>query len=151
MAHSADGSAGERPTLGRREFCIGVGGAVALAGFVLVRELPHPGASAYANPHCPRLKPEVTLGREGDLLTLTIPDRTPRVLCAVNEAGAEIVRRLDGRHSVEAMAAALAHRAGVECAEALCAKTAAFIAELASAGLLTAPFYAILYEEAEEA
>ena len=65
-------------------------------------------------------------------------------------AGAEIVNRLDGRHTIDQIGAALADRFGIDGGEALSAKVALFVAQLGEMGLLTRPFYAqIVYQETD--
>ena len=100
-------------------------------------------------PERPALRDGVTFGRRDGLLTIgyvSAPGGSGPVLCAVNEVGAAITRRLDGKHSVPLLASAAAAAAGIEPSDTVEARVACFVAELARLGFLREPFYVQIVE-----
>ena len=70
-----------------------------------------------------------------------------RVLCAINRPGRIVTGKLDGRHTVEQIAQALASDLGLDAQARLEAPVAQFIAQLGMLGFLAEPFYATIYYE----
>lgn len=137
----------------RREFVIafGVGAGAGIAGYFSYCRLPRqpPAADSLPPPDGdprPRLKDDVVFARRAEQLTIRGGSQDNLVLCAVNATGAVVIERLDGRHSIEAIAAAVATQASESRTEMLTAKVALFVAQLGACGFLTEPFYATLYE-----
>jgi hypothetical protein len=137
----------------RRAFLItlGAGATAAITGYFLtppgVPPCPDPAATPSDAATRPRLKADAQFGADGDLTTLRRTDADGPVLCAVNTIGERVLTRLDGRHTIEEIAEALACGAGTPRAKTLEAGVAAFVAELGSLGFLEMPFYVYLYEE----
>lgn len=156
------GSAEARPTSGRdvgrgayesrRDFLIVLGGAaVGIAGYFLVRSTPAPQLTAQqpqaGDPRCPVLRPDVCLTRDGAYYTMQTA--VGETLGAVNAMGYEVVRRLDGRHRIPELAAALQTHAGLtttETPEQLAGKIACFVAQLGEMGLLRQQYYVTIFE-----
>jgi len=137
----------------RRDFVIALGSGVgaSIAGYFAYHRWPEfagapVGPNALPAEACPRLKADVTCDRSGDQVTLRRGEAADAVVCAVNAAGAAIVDRLDGRHSIEEISAALAGLIPVGPGRLLEAKVALFVAQLAQCGFLADPFYVTLYE-----
>jgi hypothetical protein len=142
----------------RRDFVIALGTGVgaSIAGYFSYNYLQTDGGSAeIPDPEViksrsvepmPRLKADVVFGRRDDLVTIRRGEADEQVVCGVNETGAAILERLDGRHSVERIAASIARRVQVPAGESLEAKVSLFVAELAMCGFLAEPFYVTLYE-----
>jgi hypothetical protein len=73
------------------------------------------------------------------MTSIRLPDGS---LCAVNAPGADVLRRLDGAHTIEQITRAAARSAGAKPDESHTAGMASFVAQLGAAGFLDAPFYA---------
>lgn len=142
----------------RREFVIALGTAAgaSIAGYFAYHGLPRDGgspgvpdgkalASRLGEPR-PRLKDDVVVGQLEEWVTIRRGEDHEQVVCGVNETGAAILALLDGRHSVERIAALIAPRVQVSPGESLEAKVSEFVAELAMCGFLAEPFYVTLYE-----
>jgi hypothetical protein len=134
---------GPPATMTRREFKIALGAAAgsAILGYLLLPQAPGTQPASLSPGACPRLRHGLAMeGPAADGMTVVrLPDGG---LCAVNAAGAAVLRRLDGAHSIEQIARAAAARAGVAPDAPLIAKMACFVAQLGAAGFLDAPFYA---------
>jgi hypothetical protein len=133
----------------RREIHIALGAAGSgILGYLLLRPATHTGQAPAPGSAHPKLRGELGIeGPDGDgMFQVQLPSGE---LCALNAAGAEVVRRLDGAHSVEQIAAAMGRRAGIRPDAPLTAKVACFVAELGSAGFLERPFYAQIVERIE--
>lgn len=146
--------ADDRGQLGRRTFLISLGvGTAAIAGYFVVRCRPSALATASSDPPIstllPRLEEKVTLGRDGDLMTLRHLSEEDSPLCAVNRYGAEIVALLDGRHTVPQIANILAGRMGIPLTETMQSKIAYFITQVGEMGFLQEPYYACIVETTE--
>lgn len=134
----------------RKEFLWSLGvGSLAIAGHFAIPRTAHAiaaPASAGEDPE-PRLHGDVSVEVDGDglLLSRRAGERTAAT-CAVNEIGAEIVRRLDGRTPVSEIARVLAGRAGASAFGEVEARVACFVAQLGELGFLRAPFYALIVE-----
>jgi len=136
----------------RRTFMISLGSsaAVAISGcFFLI----HDAASSQevsvgegSASEVPMLKEGVILRRQADGATLLSGVAQAAPTCAVNHAGAEVLRLLDGRHSIADLSRKVAATVGVPWTETLQANIAFFVAQLGICGFLRDPFYALLYE-----
>jgi hypothetical protein len=135
----------------RKELLIslGAGIATAIAGYLVGprQALASPPGSLRPGAR-PCLRGDVTLAREDGLLTLRRGD-DPHVHGAVNEPGERVVRLLDGYHTVEEIAAAVARDLGVRPSEETVGAVAHFIAELGMLSFLEAPFYAVIATRVE--
>jgi len=145
------GRAGDTPgTLSRRNFEIAFGAAVGsgILGYLLVRPAPAPQPAPIVNSPRPRLRKGLAFeGPAADGLTsVRLPDGS---LCAVNAPGAEVLRCLDGAHTIEQIARAAGQRAGVAADASLTARMACFVAQLGAAGFLDQPFYAQIVDRKE--
>ncbi len=92
------------------------------------------------------LKEGVILRRQADGVTIQASTAHVAPTCAVNQAGAEVLRLLDGRHSIADLSLKVAATVGVHWTETLQANIAFFVAQLGLFGFLRQPFYAYLYE-----
>ena len=134
----------------RREFKIALGAAAGsgILGYLLVRpaRAPEP-ASVPHSPH-PKLRKGLAIEGPGSdgMTTIRLLDGS---LCAVNAPGADVLRRLDGAHTIEQIAGAAGRRAGVTPDAALTAKIACFVAQLGAAGFLDMPFYAQIVDRVD--
>jgi hypothetical protein len=79
------------------------------------------------------------------------PSESDRLVCAVNQTGARVLRLLDGQHTVSQIAGDLAARLHITRTEAFDAKIAGFIAQLGMLTLLQEPFYVRIVEGWETA
>jgi len=89
---------------------------------------------------------------DGDYVEIyrTRQGAVPVLVGRLNRAGRTIVEGLDGKHTIEDLARDLLAVSGrpPQSAESAAGTVAAFVAELAAAGLLATPFYATI-ERAE--
>ncbi len=137
----------------RQQFLWKLGnGTVAIAGYFL---LPRSGLAEVApdaersDEAEPWLRGDIVMRSDADGLVLTLPSAATSPVCAVNAAGTEVVRRLDGRTSVPAIARVLAHHAHTDAIGQVEVKVACFVAQLGQMGFLRAPFYAMITERYE--
>ena len=131
----------------RRRFLIALGaGAAGIAGYRLMAHVAPASGAADARP---KLREGLSFDRDTDgYCTLTTqPGSGP--LFAVNASGETVLRCLDGRHTIPELARRLAAGLGLPHDGALEAALALFVAEVAQAGLLAAPFYAYLIERSD--
>lgn len=146
-------SDGEPRRFTRKAFLValGTGAAVAISGHFLSRREnsgPTSGAASGPSSKYPKLKPGLRTDREGEFLKLVRQDGKDPVICLVNYPGRVAVGLMDGRHTTEDIAHAMADQFGLEKTEALNAKMAIFIAELGMMGFLEQPYYSyVFYEE----
>jgi hypothetical protein len=128
---------------------LGAGGAALAAEFLVparaAARTPSPDAAGSE----PRLHPRVSAAPYGEGLALRLPEGEGSATCFVNGPGAEVVRRLDGRTSVSAIARDLAPRDGTVSEAEVEARVACFVAGLAEHGFLCAPYYALIAERVE--
>lgn len=120
----------------------GAGGAAIVgyfAGGEGAREGKPARGAATGSAELPAIKAGLELRRQGDDVVFRAPDGT---LCAVNQAGATIVRSLDGRHTVATIADRLARDLELKRTQRLEAQVAEFVAELGIVGFLQRPFWA---------
>jgi hypothetical protein len=68
-------------------------------------------------------------------------------VCAVNSVGWEVLRRLDGRHTVQDISVALAKDVGLVHDGELEGKIACFVATLGKFGLLHQPYFVHIVEK----
>jgi hypothetical protein len=92
------------------------------------------------------LRDGIRLVRDGDRFLVHDRRRPDAANYAVNDLGAEVMRRLDGRAPVHAIAAALAAARNAPAAETHEAGIARFVAYLGAADLLARPFRAYIVE-----
>lgn len=135
----------------RRKFVISLGAGVTsvIAGYFLVSESfssSGNGEKESGGFVRPQLRKDVVFGNKEGLVTINRPDGEEPVLYAVNDLGAEILRRLDGNHTVEDIGGVLAAMVKNCRKEEMNAKIALFVAQTAMLGFLSKPFYARLYE-----
>ena len=133
----------------RRQFLITLGlGAGAVSGYFLFKPLSpatiFPSVHAPVPEDCPRLSHDVMFGMDADGLTTIC--RSDSSTCAVNQTGGEILKLLDGRHTIAAIGLAVALASGGSPSEAIEAKLAAFVANLGMLGFLREPFYACIVD-----
>ena len=134
----------------RREFKIAFGAAAGsgILGYLLVR--PERAPEAFSTTHSPRPKLRKGVAIEGPgadgMTSIRLPDGS---LCAVNAPGAEVLRRLDGAHTIDQITRAAGKSAGVVPDASLAAKMACFVAQLGAAGFLDRPFYAQIVDRRE--
>jgi hypothetical protein len=142
-------SRGGAPT--RRHFLIALGAGVtaSIAGYFVLRQRPPQNqptrGAAAAQPECPQLASDIQLQPDGQ--DYLIVGAEAAVLGAVNNAGYEIMQRLDGRHTVQDIMASLARITGVQESEQLAGKVAGFVAQLGAMGHLQHPYYVTLIEQ----
>ena len=139
--------------LTRRDFLISLtGSSVALiTGYFLFRTV---GVENILSSHSkngsslfPCLKKEIVFGINDEMVTIYLKN-DDSVLCAVNEIGAIIINRLDGRHTVSDISKTLGKKFNIELSESLNAQIANFIAQIGSLGFLRDPFYTTIFFEA---
>ena len=139
--------------MNRRRFLIrlGAGAAGGIGGFFLLRRWPVPAeAAAPAKPSIsmqPRLRKGIVDGRHEGMAAISYGRGAQRVLCAINRPGRMVTSRLDGRHTIEQIAQALASELGLDAPARLEAPVAQFVAQLGMLGFLAEPFYATIYYE----
>jgi hypothetical protein len=127
----------------RREFQIAFGAALGsgILGYFLTHQVGSPQSASVPHSPRPRLRQGLVIeppGADG-MTTIRLSNGG---LCAVNAPGAEVLRRLDGAHTIEQIARAAGKSAGVTPDASLTAGMACFVAQLGDAGFLDAPFYA---------
>jgi hypothetical protein len=143
---------------GRRSFVLAVGGVVGLsiAGWVthdrlIGRRRRGNPSDATSSPR-PRLRKDVAIVRNGDHMELEQRKQgaASQVVGRLNRPGSVIVEQLDGEHTIEELARHLLTVVGhpSQSPESAKGTVAAFVGELAAAGLLATPFYATV-ERAE--
>lgn len=150
MTSRANG-ASDRAAMTRTEFlfALGAGAVAAIAGYTVA-----PPSAAAATPRTPRatarprLRDDVTRGRENGMLTLRRPG-SAAAHGAVNETGERVARLLDGEHTVEMIAGDVAREVGVTCTSETVGAVAGFIAQLAVLAFLDEPFYAVIATQVE--
>ncbi len=149
--HPGAGESSPGQPLRRRDFLfrLGAGAGAAVAGFVLLDERPDLPADPLLplEPASrPRLRRGVSFGRHQGLASIGFGREGSRVLCAVNEPGARILRLLDGRATVDGISRTLVERAGLPWTEETRAGVALFIVQLSALGLLTRRYMATVFE-----
>lgn len=137
----------------RRDFVIalGAGAGASITGYFYFRQPPAPNSvggspDAGESEFQPCLADDVTFDRQDGQVTISRGEGDNAVVCAVNPLGAAIIDRLDGEHTVEQIAAALATQLVEPLERPLDAKVALFTAQLAECGFLANHFYATIYE-----
>ncbi|WP_026259666.1 PqqD family protein [Desulfobacter curvatus] len=140
--------------LNRRDFLIslGQGAAVCIGGFFLINHWPDcpPALSnPIINASLPKLRKDIVSGSYQDMATIGYTTGDDEVLCAVNVIGRTILNKLDGQHTIEGIAEAVAVEFNIPEYEPLNAKIAYFVAQLGMIGFLCDPFYATIYFESE--
>ncbi|GEM_PF-4049679 len=137
--------------MNRRTFLIRLGASVAggISGFFLVPRWPAVAMAADPQPPSPRprLKDDIVFGRYEGMDSISYGIEGEQVLCAVNHPGLLIVDKLDGRHTIDGIGAAVKTALGLAATEDLDAQIAGFVAQLGALGFLAEPFYATLYYE----
>ncbi len=145
-AGHARGRNGPHMTVSRRGFLYSVAnGTAAIGGWVLLPEAvclaaaPRRAEDVFR----PALRRQVLFRRtaDGGELLLAGEGDAAKVVGHVNEQGARVVERLDGAHTLPVLAQALYAGADPRQLEHTTASVAAFLALLAQAGLLSAPFF----------
>jgi hypothetical protein len=140
-------------TMNRRRFLIrlGAGAAGGIGGFFLLQRWPVPAeADAPTKPPMslrPRLRKDIADSRYEGMAAISYGSGTERVLCAINRPGRIVTGRLDGHHTIEQIAQALASDLGLHAPARLEAPVARFVAQLGMLGFLAEPFYATIYYE----
>ena len=138
--------------LSRREFLIslGAGTGASIAGYFLLH-------NGWANPAfasapvssqsvCPRLREDLVFCIEEGLVTLHAAGQNGLPTCAVNDIGGEVLRRLDGRHTITQIGQEIAAAWRLQPSEALDARLAFFVTQVGMLGFLREPFYACILE-----
>ena len=150
MSKGSVSPAGPLGTMTRREFKIAFGAAAgsAILGYLLVRPEQAPETAPATLSPRPKLRKGGAIegpGADG-MTTIRLPDGS---LCAVNAPGAEVLRRLDGAHTIDQITRAAGKSSGVVPDASLAAKMACFVAQLGAAGFLDRPFYAQIVGRSE--
>jgi len=148
-----DKSADAGKGLTRREFVIRLGagaGAGIVVFFPLRGELFTPSGTLKGppgQPDRPRLRDDIVFGMDGEMTTICRHEEANPILCAVNRPGREVLRRLDGRHTIEEISKAVATHMNISATEALDAKVALFVAHLSMLGFLQKAFCPYIIEK----
>ncbi len=142
---SEAGDTGRRLT--RREFVVALGTVLVVAGYCVVEGgLPDQGGERAVKPGVrPRLRDGLVRGTDGEMLTVALTAGSSPVY-AVNDVGRTTLEAMDGRRTVEEIAAVLSRRYVVPADQALQADVALFIAQLGILGLLAEEFRATIFE-----
>ncbi len=142
-----------RHNLTRRNFFISLGAGVGgIAGYFCFagRPIAPPPTESVPVPSGPtahpRLRDEACISSDGELYTISVPGTESPTVCGVNPVGAEIVQRLTGQQTIGEICADVAAAVGICHDEAIEAKIACFVAELASLGFLRDPFYVYIVD-----
>ena len=139
----------------RRRFFIdlGIGTGIFIAGYILGREssskifgLTEPQPKADKKPN---LRDDIVFGTDGELATIKLKNQKDQKLCAVNQTGAAILKRLDGKHTIEEISEYIATMGNCYRTEKMDANIACFVAQLGMLGFLTAPYYTQIIEREE--
>jgi Coenzyme PQQ synthesis protein D (PqqD) len=137
------------PEQNRRDFLITLGSVVTagIAGFFLggTRAQAAPAQGLDVASDLPCLRAGLSVYPDGDGVILR-EYSSGELRCGVNHVGREIVSRLDGKHSVEAISADLAKYLGLPPDGMLEGKVAYFVTQLGDMGLLKSPYFVTLAE-----
>ncbi len=139
--------------LPRRQFLafLGAGAATAVVGYFLGnggdrRQASDTWKSVVVDASRPQLWGDIVFSSDGETLTMQRP-LPGNPLCAVNPLGAQIVRLVDGQHTISEIGRLIATPSrGLIAGESLNAKIAFFVSELAACGLLTQSYYVNICE-----
>lgn len=137
----------------RREFVLSLGASLGMLWIVPLRAdqaRTNPADGRSTEEH-PRLRDGLRLVREGDRFLVHDRRNADMATHAVNDLGAEIMRRLDGRTPIRSIAATLAAARNASADEAQEAGLARFVAHLGAADLLVRPFRVYIVERYPEA
>lgn len=143
--------------LSRRTFLIllGAGASASIFGYYFTPRRDEQAAAAPQTPSSqetrPRLRDDLTFSQRAEMTYIGRPSDPDRLVCAVNQTGAHVLRLLDGQHTVSQIAGDLAARLHITRTEAFDAKIAGFIAQLGMLTLLQEPFYVRIVEGWETA
>ncbi len=102
-----------------------------------------------ATPCKPKLKKGIISSKKGDLHHFEYRTGKNKVLissCSVNEVGKNIIRHLNGQHTIEQISQLIVKGNKHPVVNTSCAEIAQFVAELGGLGFLTLPYYAQIYE-----
>lgn len=141
--------------LTRRNFLISLGTtALSISGYFLIgggslKEVLADTEGVVAGMR-PKLVPDIFFEEStSDLTLLQRRDANHHNKCAVNRIGSFIIRRLNGRHTIEGISSLLSEEEGFTRYHSLEADIAQFVANLGMLGFLLDPFYANIIEVVE--
>jgi hypothetical protein len=129
----------------RRDFCYAMGSLATscIMGCFLSSKVSDAIASAGEPSDRPCfLRRDVQWSKEGDMTVIRHGQGKSEVICMVNDTGAHLLEKMDGKKTIEQLGQTLA----AQQAPNADAQVAYFTAQLASMGFLTRPFYATLYD-----
>jgi len=139
----------------RRNFIIslGKGTAVCIGGFFLMKNWPD---TASAEPNLvnsssfPQLRNDIFFGKYNDMDTISYKMSDDNVTCGFNQPGNEIIKKLDGHHTIEQIANSIVEKFDIKDSKSFNAKIAYFVAQLGILGFLHEPFYTNIFYKSVE-
>lgn len=135
--------------INRRDFLFSIGSATAgIAGWIIIPEAINPLIGKKTKKDfCPGLVNDIILRETAGGGNILKQDEQSafHVVCDVNEWGLKILKNLNGKHTIQEIAADLHRGYDPEKLGHTQASVASFLAILAQAGLLTEPFFVNLH------